>query len=90
MFVEIEASDHTPEWRAEFRKVIPQFPSIVEVHRMAGDIDYMLKVVVPDMGAFDGFYLEFTRRLPCRNITSKFSMEVILASTAWPIDTETA
>ncbi|WP_226553813.1 Lrp/AsnC family transcriptional regulator [Celeribacter naphthalenivorans] len=90
VFVEIEASDHTPEWRAEFRKVIPQFPAIVEVHRMAGDIDYMLKVVVPDMGAFDGFYLEFTRRLPCRNITSKFSMEVILASTAWPIDTETA
>ena len=90
VFVEVEASDHTPEWRAAFRKVIPQFPSIVEVYRMAGDVDYMLKVIVSDMNAFDEFYLQLTRALPCRNITSKFSMETILASTACPIETETA
>lgn len=90
VFVEIEASDHTPEWRAEFRKVIPGFPAIVEVHRMAGEVDYLLKVVVPDMDAFDDFYLRLSRALPCRNITSKFSMEAILCSTALPIDVDTA
>lgn len=89
VFVEVEASDHTPEWRAEFRDVIPRFPAIVEVHRMAGDVDYLLKVVVPNMKAFDEFYLQLTRALPCRNITSKFSMETILSTTAWPIDVET-
>lgn len=89
VFVEIEASDHTPEWRAEFRKVIPRFPAIVEVHRLAGDIDYLLKVAVPDMTSFDEFYLQLTRALPCRNITSKFSMETIRSTTAWPIDVET-
>lgn len=86
VFIEIEATDHTPEWGAEFREVIRQFPAIVEVHRMAGDVDYLLKVAVSDMSAFDAFYLDLTRALVCRNVTSKFSMETIMATTAWPID----
>ncbi|PTQ76003.1 Lrp/AsnC family transcriptional regulator [Celeribacter persicus] len=89
VFVEVEALDHTPEWRAAFRALIPRFPAIVEVHRLAGTVDYLLKVVVPDMRAFDEFYLQLTRALPCRNITSKFSTEAILVSTVWPIDVET-
>jgi Lrp/AsnC family transcriptional regulator len=89
VFVEIEAPDHSREWRAEFRNVIAEFPQIIEVHRMAGDVDYLLKVAVADMAAFDEFYLLLTRRLPCRNVTSKFSMEVIRDSTVLPIDTET-
>jgi Lrp/AsnC family transcriptional regulator len=87
VFVEIEALDHTSEWRAAFRDAITAFPCIVEVHRMAGDVDYLIKVRVPDMAAFDEFYLQLTRALPCRNVTSKFSMETLRASTAWPIDT---
>lgn len=90
VFVEIEASDHTPEWRARFREVVQSFPSIVEVHRMAGDVDYLLKVLVPDMAAYDAFYLDLTRALPCRNVTSKFSMETIMATTSMPIDIESA
>ncbi|MGX0978575.1 Lrp/AsnC family transcriptional regulator [Roseovarius sp. MBR-51] len=90
VFVEIEAPDHSREWRAEFRAVIAEFPQIVEVHRMAGDVDYLLKVAVADMATFDDFYLQLTRRLPCRNVTSKFSMEVIRDTTVWPIDTVTA
>lgn len=88
VFVEIEALDHTSEWRAAFRDAISAFPCIVEVHRMAGDVDYLIKVRVPDMVAFDEFYLQLTRALPCRNVTSKFSMEVILRTTAWPISTD--
>lgn len=88
VFVEIEALEHTPEWRAAFREAIPGFPAIVEVHRLAGDVDYLLKIVVPDMSAFDAFYLQLTRALPCRNITSKFSMETVLRSSALPIDVE--
>jgi Lrp/AsnC family transcriptional regulator len=84
VFVEIEAPDHSRDWRAEFRAAIAEF------HRMAGDVDYLLKVVVADMAAFDEFYLQLTRRLPCRNVTSNFSMEVIRDTTIWPIDTATA
>lgn len=90
VFVEIEAPDHSREWRAEFRAAIAEFPQMVEVHRMAGDVDYLLKVAVADMAAFDDFYLQLTRRLPCRNVTSKFSMELIRGTTVWPIDTATA
>ena len=90
VFVEIEAADHTPGWRSAFAELVADYSEIVEVHRMAGDVDYLLKVMVQDMAAFDEFYLEFTRRLPCRNVTSKFSMEVIRATTLLPIDTDTA
>lgn len=87
VFVEIEAADHTPEWRAAFAVVSADYAEIVEVHRMAGEVDYLLKVVVGDMAAYDAFYLDLTQRLACRNVTSKFSMERTKATTALPIDT---
>jgi Lrp/AsnC family transcriptional regulator len=86
VFVEIEAADHTREWRESFAAVVSDYPDILEVHRMAGDVDYMLKVVVGNMEAYDTFYLELTSRLPCRNVTSKFSMEKVKMTTALPID----
>ena len=90
VFVEIEAADHTPDWRSAFATVVEAYPQIVEVHRMAGEVDYLLKVVVSGMSAFDAFYLDLTQRLACRNVTSKFSMERIKATTALPIDTSMA
>lgn len=87
VFVEIEASDHTPEWRTAFAAVVEDYPEIVEVHRMAGEVDYLLKVVVTGMAAYDALYLDLTQRLSCRNVTSKFSMERLKATTALPIET---
>jgi Lrp/AsnC family transcriptional regulator len=89
VFVEIEAADHTPEWRDAFAAAVIAHPSIVEVHRMAGDVDYLLKVVVAGMEAYDAFYLDLTSRLRCRNVTSKFSMERIKATSLLPVDTTT-
>jgi Lrp/AsnC family transcriptional regulator len=89
VFVEIEAADHTPEWRDAFAAAVTAHPSIVEVHRMAGDVDYLLKVVVADMAAYDAFYLDLTQRIRCRNVTSKFSMERLKATSLLPIDTMT-
>lgn len=90
VFVEIEAADHTPTWREAFTALMVEFREVVEVHRMAGEVDYLLKVVVADMAAFDAFYLDLTHRLACRNVTSKFSMERMKATTALPIDTASA
>lgn len=89
VFVEIQAANHTPEWRNAFADLVMSIPEIVEVHRMGGEVDYLLKLVVRDMTAFDAFYLDFTRRMPCRNVTSKFSMERMKATTALSIDTTT-
>ncbi|MCU0909399.1 MAG: Lrp/AsnC family transcriptional regulator [Rhodobacteraceae bacterium] len=86
VFVEIEAAEHTDAWRAAFRSAVEALPEVVEVHRMAGEVDYLLKVAVPDMDAYDRFYLALTRQLPCRNVTSKFSMERMKATTVWPIN----
>jgi Lrp/AsnC family transcriptional regulator len=56
---------------------------------MAGDVDYLLKVVVADMAAYDAFYLDLTQCIRCRNVTSKFSMERLKATSLLPIDTMT-
>ena len=90
VFVEIEAADHTPEWRAAFAGMVSDYPEVLEVHRMAGEVDYMLKVVVGNMEAYDAFYLDLTSRLACRNVTSKFSMERVKMTTALPIDTSSS
>ena len=90
VFVEIQAADHSQDWREAFAALVTDYPQITEAHRMAGEVDYLLKVVVPDMDAYDAFYLDLTRKLPCRNVTSKFSMERIKSTTSLPIDIVTA
>lgn len=84
-FVEIVAADHSEAWRGALREAIAAMPEIMEVHRMAGEVDYLLRVVVPDMAAFDGFYQAFTKRVPTKGVTSRFSMEVMRASTVYPL-----
>jgi Lrp/AsnC family transcriptional regulator len=56
VFVSIEAGDHSPEWLDRFAATVADLPEVVEVHRMAGDIDYMLRVVALDVAAYDRFY----------------------------------
>lgn len=89
VFVEIMAADHTEAWRDQFARFTHAHPNIIEAHRMAGEVDYLLKVVVPDMQAYDDFYRDLTQALHCRNVTSQFSMERMKQTTALPIDTQT-
>jgi Lrp/AsnC family transcriptional regulator len=84
-FVAVEASDHSEAWRTTFLDAIAETPEIMEVHRMAGEIDYLLRVIVPDMPAFDQFYQRFTARVAMRSVTSRFSMETVYVSTAYPL-----
>ncbi|KGJ12101.1 Lrp/AsnC family transcriptional regulator (plasmid) [Paracoccus versutus] len=87
VFVEIEAPVHSPEWRDAFTRAVAGLPEIMEVYRMAGRMDYLLRVAVPDMTAFDLFYKRLTDAVPIKNVTSHFSMERIRFSTAYPVDT---
>jgi len=61
-------------------------PEVLEVHRMAGDIDYLLRVAVADMAAFDGFYRELIAAVPLKNVSSHFAMERVKSTTAYPVD----
>jgi len=60
----------------------------MEFHRMAGDIDYMLRVAVPDMQAYDAFYKRLIDTMPLKNVTSRFSMERVKSTTAYPLPAE--
>lgn len=86
VFVEIEALDHSPEWRDTFSKAIASLPEVLDVFRMAGEVDYLLRVVVEDMMQFDTFYKRLTALVPLKSVTSKFTMERIKATTAYPIN----
>ena len=87
VFVEIEAQDHSVEWRDAFITATAKIPEIMEVHRMAGEMDYLLRVAVPDMAAFDEVYKRLTAAVPIKNVTSHFAMERIKFTTAYPVDT---
>lgn len=87
VFVGIEAPDHSPQWRNDFAAAIEKIPEVMETYRMAGDIDYLLRVSVGSMEAFDQFYRQLTDMVPIKNVTSTFAMEQIKYTTAYPIDT---
>lgn len=85
VFVAIEAAEHTPAWITSFAEAVQTLPEIMEAYRMAGDVDYMLRVAVPDMAEFDGFYKRLVAAVPLKNVTSRFSMETLKHTTAYPL-----
>ena len=89
VFVSIETGDHSSAWLAKFAQTVTAMPEVMEFHRMAGDIDYMLRVAVPDMQAYDAFYKRLIDTMPLKNVTSRFSMERIKSTTAYPLAAET-
>ncbi|MGQ0565348.1 MAG: Lrp/AsnC family transcriptional regulator [Gemmobacter sp.] len=87
VFVGIEAPDHTPGSRDRFMRAVQAAPEILEVYRMAGEMDYLMRVAVPGMTAFDGLYKRLTDVVPIKNVISHFTMERMKFTTAYPIDT---
>ena len=85
VFIEIEARDHSPEWLSAFTQAVVARPEVLEIHRMAGDIDYLLRVAVSDMAAFDAFYRELIAAVPLKNVSSHFAMERVKSTTAYPV-----
>jgi len=85
VFVEIETADHSPEWLKGFADAITAMPEVMDVYRMAGDVDYLLRVAVGSMGEFDDFYRQLIDSVPLKNVTSRFAMERVKFSTAYPL-----
>jgi Lrp/AsnC family transcriptional regulator len=85
VFVSIETGDHSQEWLDRFAKVVGAMPEVMEFHRMAGDVDYMLRVVVPDIAGYDTFYKKLIGTVSLKNVTSRFAMERIKSTTSLPI-----
>ena len=85
VFVSIETGDHSQDWLKGFADVVGAMPEVMEFYRMAGDVDYMLRVVVADMQSYDVFYKKLISAVPLKNVTSRFAMEKIKSVTALPI-----
>jgi Lrp/AsnC family transcriptional regulator len=85
VYVSIETADHSQDWLKKFADVVGAMPEVMEFYRMAGDVDYMLRVVVPDIAGYDAFYKKLIGTVPLKNVTSRFAMECIKQTTALPI-----
>lgn len=85
VFVQLRTSNHDKAWLDEFAALVSGFDEVVEFYRMAGEYDYLLRVVVADIPAFDRFYKELISRVKLNDVTSSFAMEQIKYTTALPI-----
>jgi Lrp/AsnC family transcriptional regulator len=86
VFVGITTNQHTKEWLERFHTAVADFPEVVEFYRMSGQVDYMLRVVVPDIGAYDAFYKRLIARIELSDVSSSFAMEQIKFTTALPLE----
>ena len=86
VFVSIRTREHSREWLKRFSEVVTDFPEVVEFYRMSGDVDYLLRVVVPDIASYDAFYRRLIDRIEIADVSSSFAMEQIKYTTELPLD----
>ena len=86
VFVSIRTNSHNAEWLKRFSEVTRDFPEVVEIYRMSGDVDYLLRVVVPDIHAYDAFYQRLIGKIDITDVSSSFAMEQMKYTTELPLD----
>lgn len=86
VFVSISTSHHAQDWLDRFHAAIQDFPEVVEFYRMSGQVDYLLRVVVPDIESYDAFYKKLIERIELSDVSSAFAMEQIKFTTELPLD----
>ena len=85
VIVLISTNSHDPKWLSLFRSAIAEMPEIMGAHRMSGDLDYILRVRVRDVRAYDKFYQRLISKVPISNVSSSFVMEDLKDSTELPL-----
>lgn len=86
VFTAVRTHEHTAKWFDQFHNVTTHMPNVMEVHRMSGDVDYLIRAVVPDMKSYDNMYREMISKVNLFDVSSSFSMETIKYTTALPLD----
>lgn len=85
VFVSIRTNQHNAAWFRKFSKVVNNMPEVVEFYRMSGEVDYLMRVVVTDMKAYDRFYQRLIEQVDINDVSSNFAMEQIKYTTAIPL-----
>ena len=86
VFVAIKTNQHNAEWLSQFAQVVDEFDEVVEFYRMSGEVDYLMRVVVPDIAAYDQFYRRLIEQVRIADVSSSFAMERLKYTTALPLD----
>jgi len=86
VFMAVKTNEHNEGWLRKFAGVVEDFPEVVEFYRMSGEVDYLMRVVVPDIGAYDAFYKKLIGKIALTDVSSSFAMEQIKYTTALPLD----
>ena len=85
VFISIMTDQHNTAWSEKFAHEMSSIPEIMEIYRMSGEVDYLLRVVVPDIPAFDELYKKIIDRIALSNVTSTFAIEQMKYTTALPV-----
>jgi len=86
VFMNIRTNQHSAEWLKQFTGAVESIPEIVEFYRMSGEVDYLLKIVVPDIQSFDKVYKRLINQVEIFEISSHFAMEELKQTTELPLD----
>lgn len=86
VYAAIRTHEHTADWFAGFHRMVTNMPNVMEVHRLSGDIDYLIRAVAPDVRSYDEMYREMIAKVDLYDVSSSFSMETIKYTTALPLD----
>ena len=84
-FVAITTPEHSTEWLEEFHAAVTSYPEVVEFYRMSGQVDYLLRVVVPDIDAYDAFYKKLIAAAKLKDVSSTFAIEQIKFTPKLPV-----
>lgn len=86
VFVAIRTTQHNVKWLESFASAVIEFPEVMEFYRVSGEIDYLMRVVVPDIAAYDAFYKRLIQQADISDVSSSFAMQRIKYTTALPLD----
>jgi Lrp/AsnC family transcriptional regulator len=86
VFVAVKTSQHSEAWFEKFQRVVSAIPEVVEFYRMSGDVDYLLRIVVPDIKRYDWVYKQLIKGTDLHDVSSSFAMEQLKLTTELPLD----
>jgi Lrp/AsnC family transcriptional regulator len=86
VFVTLKTGNHSEAWFERFVKAVRDIPEVTEIHRMSGDVDYLMRIVVPDIDAYDAVYKRLIASVEFQDVSASFALETIKYTTALPLD----
>jgi len=86
VFISVRTSQHSQSWLTKFADYVRDIPEVIEFYRMSGDVDYLIRVVAPDIATYDTVYKKLIRIADLLDVSSSFVMEQIKYTTALPVD----